>query len=433
MRNNQLIAFICLLCLINLEAFAQPKTDVFLQQLLLRNKDSIVQMVLQHPKIYRYQIIYTQINRDKNNHPIAKNYYLNVDSLLYFNPASTVKLPLAFLSLEKLQTLANKGIDKHTVMRFDSAYPKQKTLYKDSTSANGLPSIAQFIKKAFLVSDNDAYNRMYQFVGQQSINRNLHEKGYKDARITSQFLGYSQDENRHTNPIRFLAADGKLLYNQPMAFNTDSFDFSHINKMGIGYLNSNDSLINEPIDFTTHNNLSLESLQQLLQSVMLPTSVAPQKRFNLSADDYHFLYQYLSQFPSETNYPYYDTAKFYDSYVKFYFRNSSHQLPPNIRVFNKVGWAYGSLTDVSYIVDLKNKIEFMITTTIYVNSDGILNDNKYDYETVGHPFLYQIGQTIYNYELTRKRSHQPNLDAFKIDYDKRIIGDNRVGVKEVDN
>ncbi len=308
MRNNQLIAFICLLCLINLEAFAQPKTDVFLQQLLLRNKDSIVQMVLQHPKIYRYQIIYTQINRDKNNHPIAKNYYLNVDSLLYFNPASTVKLPLAFLSLEKLQTLANKGIDKHTVMRFDSAYPKQKTLYKDSTSANGLPSIAQFIKKAFLVSDNDAYNRMYQFVGQQSINKNLHEKGYKDARITRQFLGYSQDENRHTNPIRFVAADGKLLYNQPMAFNTDSFDFSHINKMGIGYLNSNDSLINEPIDFTTHNNLSLESLQQLLQSVMLPTSVAPQKRFNLSCDDYHFLYQYLSQFPSETNYPYYDTS-----------------------------------------------------------------------------------------------------------------------------
>jgi hypothetical protein len=54
-------------------------------------------------------------------------------------------------------------------MRFDSGYSKQTVLYKDSTAKNGLPSIAQFIRKAFLVSDNDAYNRMYEFIGRKLL------------------------------------------------------------------------------------------------------------------------------------------------------------------------------------------------------------------------------------------------------------------------
>jgi hypothetical protein len=64
-----------------------------------------------------------------------------------------------------------------------------------------------------------------------------------------------------------------------------------------------------------------------------------------------------------------------------------------------VGWAYGFLTDVSYVVDFKNKVEFMLSSTLYVNSDGILNDDKYDYESVGWPFLYELGQMVYKYEL----------------------------------
>src|SRR5690348_8324648 len=78
---------------------AQPKADQLLTHILQSNTDSLFQTVIQHPEIYRYQIIYTQINRNKNNIPSFQNYYLNYDSLQYFNPASTVKMPLAFLSL----------------------------------------------------------------------------------------------------------------------------------------------------------------------------------------------------------------------------------------------------------------------------------------------------------------------------------------------
>jgi hypothetical protein len=90
------------------------------------------------------------------------------------------------LSLEKLNA-KGKDIDKFTPMQYDSGYSRQTVLYKDSTAENGLPSIAQFIRKAFLVSDN-IFTRMYEFVGQQITNRRLHEMGYPDMRITRRFI-----------------------------------------------------------------------------------------------------------------------------------------------------------------------------------------------------------------------------------------------------
>ena len=162
-------------------------------------------------------------------------------------------------------------------------------------------------------------------------------------------------------------------------------------------------------------------------------SVSAKQRFNLTKEDYAFLKQYLSQFPSETNYPKYDTAEYYDSYVKFFFRDSTHKMPPYVRVFNKVGWAYGFLTDISYVADFKNNVEFMLTATVYVNSDEILNDDKYDYDSVSWPFMNKLGQTIYNYELNRDRKYKPNLSDFKINYEHRNPGDTRPAIKDADN
>ncbi len=409
---------------------AQIRTDAFLQKILESGGDSLFHQVLLQKNKYRVQIIYTRINRDSKNKPSFKNFYFNAGDSLYYYPASTVKLPLALLSLEKLNRMHAAGVDKFTTIQYDSSYPGQKTLYKDSTSASGLPSIAQFIRKAFLISDNDAYNRMYEFVGQQEINRNLHDKGYLQMRIVRQFMPMNEEENRHTNQIRFLNSAGKTIFTQQAAYNRDSFDFSRKVMLGKGYINGKDSLVNEPMNFTRHNNIPLEDLQQILQSVLFPISVPEKQRFRLKPDDYEFLYRYLSQYPSETPYPKYDTSIFYDSYVKFFYRQ---QRRPSVRIFNKAGWAYGCLTDVSYVADFKNRIEFMVTATVYANENEILNDDKYEYDKVGFPFLYQLGQIIYQYDLLRERKFLPDLKAFKLTYEHRDPEDVRPSIRDVDN
>lgn len=412
--------------------YGQARTDEFLTKLFSTNQTPIFQEMINHPETYRLQLIYTQINRDKANTPSFTNYYFWVDSTEYFNPASTVKLPLALLSLEKLNALHLSQVTKFTAMQFDSAHSGQTKEWRDNTAPNGYPSVAHLIRKAFLVSENDPYSRMYEFVGQQHINRSLHTKGYLDTRITHRFVRMTPDENRHTNPVRFIRDDGTVLHTQPAAYNADPFDFRRMAQIGKAYY-ARDSLVQKPFDFTTRNKLPLEALQRILQSVLFPASVPQKQRFNLTDDDYRFLYQYLSQSPSETNYPKYDARQYYDSYAKFFFRDSlHHRLPAGVRVFNKVGWAYGFLSDASYVADFKNRVEYMLTAVIYVNRDEVMNDDKYEYESVGHPFLYQLGQTIYQYELTRKRRYVPDLGRFQIPYETRR-NDNRPVVKDVEN
>ena len=414
-------------------AQSQFRTDSLMEKILFSDTSSILQKMILQPDTFRIQIIYTQIDRDASNRPVFTNYYFHVARDFYYYPASTVKLPLALLSLEKLNRMHKNGTDKFTPLQYDSSYSGQQALLRDSTSKSGYPSIAQFIRKAFLISDNDAYNRMYEFVGQETINRRLWAMGYQDSRILRQFMPLNEDENRHTNQIRFFDGQGKITYTQPPAYNRDSFHFVPTARIGAAYLNAHDSLIHAPMDFTRHNRIPLEDLQRILQTVLFPLSVPKTGRFQLGAGDYLFLKKYLSQYPSETPYPKYDTSVFFDSYVKFYFVYGGKRIPDHIRVFNKVGWAYGFLTDVSYIADFKNNIEFILTTTVYTNEDGVLNDNIYEYETMGFPFLYYVGQDFYQYDLHRKRKFRPDLKDFKIIYEHREIHDTRPSIKEVDN
>ena len=61
----------------------------------------------------------------------------------------------------------------------------------------------------------------------------------------------------------------------------------------------------------------------------------------------------------------------------------------------------------------------MLSAVLYVNRDGILNDDKYEYRETGYPFFKEVGEIMYAYDKNRKRKHQADLSDFKIAYDKR--------------
>ncbi len=429
---NNTFLFVSLFFLVKVHQVAAQLPAPF-NTILSTIQDSVTKKVLDNPDTYRYQLVYTKIDRDQRGVPHFTNYTLNADANNYFNPASMVKMPLAFLSLEKLNEMNLPGINKFTTIQFDSNYQRQVAMYADSSAENKKPSIAHFIKRAFLISENDPYNRLYQFMGQGPINQKLQAKGYGSSRITRQFMGFTEDQNRHTNGVRFIDSNGKTLLTLAPQYNKDSFQFGAPVLIGDAHWNSKDEVIHAPYDFTKHNNIALIDMQKMLQSVVFPNSVSKQNRFNFSEEDRLFLLQYLSQYPSETNYPKYDTATFYDSYVKFFFQDSTHRMPNHIRVFNKVGWAYGFLTDVSYVLDTKNNIDYMLSATVYVNSDGVVNDSKYDEATVGFPFLKQIGAAFYAHELIRPRAFKPKLINQVRQYEKRNPKDTRPSILHADN
>ncbi|NNF19140.1 MAG: hypothetical protein HKN61_05140, partial [Flavobacteriaceae bacterium] len=47
-------------------------------------------------------------------------------------------------------------------------------------------------------------------------------------------------------------------------------------------------------------------------------------------------------------------------------------------------------------------IEFLLTATILVNENGIFNDDQYEYEEIGIPFLAALGRGIYEFEQQQK-------------------------------
>src|SRR5690606_39004968 len=169
-----------LLFIFSLMANAQVSNSQWLEILLRTDASPLLLGVLNQPETFRYQLIYTKIDRDRNNLPKFTNYCLNADDENYFYPASMVKMPTSLAALEKINVLKHLGIDKKPPMLTDSRHSSQTAVIDDNTSANGLTSIDPYLKKIFVVSDNDAYNRLYEFCGQQYLNEALWKKGYRN-------------------------------------------------------------------------------------------------------------------------------------------------------------------------------------------------------------------------------------------------------------
>lgn len=367
--------------------------------------------ILENADEHEIQIIYTQIDRDKAGIPTFTDYSWKLDSYRYYYPASTVKMPVAALALERINELQIEYLHSGSPMKSLAARKIQTADFLDADSETGFQSVDHYVKQIFLVSDNNAFNRLYEWLGQEYIYKKLQEKGFQQSRIIHRLSvsGFDTLENQYTNPVSFYKEDGKLLYHKGLVkskaphkplsqkvFNT---------LKGKGYYDSSlDSVLMTPFDFGHKNFISLSDLHGILKSIIFHEYLTSHQRFNISSEDRKRLLKYMGMRPRESEHPSYDST-YNDSYVKFFmFGTDSMQIPASIRIFNKVGWAYGYLTDIAYIVDLENNVEFLLSATIHVNENQIYNDGNYEYNRIGLPFFDLLGSYIYELELEREKT-----------------------------
>lgn len=412
---------LCTLLLISIQVMAQQIDTLFLKQ-LMQGKPELFSGILNHPTKHEVQVVYTQVTRDKNNKPSFKTFSYNFNPQRYFYPASTVKLAAVVFALEKVNELKSKGMSADLVMLTDSSFKGQTKVLKDETAANGKPSIEHYVKKILLTSDNDAFNRLFEFIGRAEINAKLKKYGMNDSRILNRLaIGDGGEAAKNTNPIDFYKGD-KLIYHQDPQYDDKDYPLTLTNLLvGKGYIDSKEQLVNEPYSFANKNVFTVGDQQLLMKRLIMPEAFPAKQRFNLTPADYRLIYTYMSKLPTESDYPKYDPKDFWPTYAKmlYYGREKNAVLDPNIRIFNKYGDSYGYIIDNSYFVDFKNKIEYFLTAVVQSNEDGIYNDGKYEYETVCYPFMKNLGRTIYEYELNRAKKHLPNLDKYKMDYSNK--------------
>ena len=349
---------------------------------------------------HEIQILYSSIQRDSLGKPIFNKFSYNLDKNYYYYPASTVKLPISILAIQKINYLIDKGFEISINTPFVVIDLKKDLMIseKDSNKQNEVFSVANCIKKIFLYSDNDCYNYLFDFLGRDEINYQLEKKGLNNTRIYHKFL--SNSDNLNTSEFLFISK-GDTIYKQNSIksnLNKSNINLKSVLK-GKKFL-LDGKLVNSPFDFSFKNQISITDLNNILKRIIFPENFKKEERFDLHQSDYNFLKYWMSRTSIEdNNSSIKNRNKYWDSYSKFFiYGDKKGEMNDNIRISNKVGMAYGTLTDVAYVRDKINNIEFMLTATILVNDNKTFNDDIYEYESKGIPFLSALGRQVLKLE-----------------------------------
>lgn len=207
---------------------------------------------------YYYQSIY----EDVNNNQIQER-----QDRGFFNPASTVKVAISIMTLEKLNNL-NLG---------------RETEYRKAGSSQWY-SIKDDITKALVISDNSATNRLILFVGFDYLNSRMESLGFNSYEVN------------------------RLMLNQGTLVNSPPFE-----------LRFQDQIIQQPSQKTSRsahcfeyqqtigNCANAQDLAEILITLVQPELSTPEKQFNLREEDRLWLQNVMSKTPKETGFDFENT------------------------------------------------------------------------------------------------------------------------------
>ena len=354
-------------------------------ELIIKKREPQLKPIYKNKENHNLQILYTKVVRDSLGMPSFIQYDYQADNNVYFYPASTMKLPIVALTLQKINELRNTGINitvESKILLLSADQITTETTFKD------------LISKVFLVSDNSASNILINFLGYNYFNQQMKEKGLNTIVLNHKF-----------NPDPYVKTDWKIYTLDRDLISKDEtqeiIEHNNLDNLLQGKFQIlNGEKVATPFNFKTKNKASLRDLDGVMKRIIYPDLFQEQDRINLSDQDYNFLRYWMSRFTFEDiGIEYQKDSQYFDSYNKFFiYGDSTNTIDRKIRIYNKVGVAYGALTDISYIRDYQKNIEFFLSATIYVNQNQIVNDNIYEYDDLGIPFLAELARQVYKLE-----------------------------------
>ncbi|MFO1486925.1 MAG: serine hydrolase [Verrucomicrobiota bacterium] len=361
---------------------------------LLRQHSEKFGRLLADPEKFRVQILVSEVVDGR-----LRRHGYRVDAE-YFYPASSIKLCGAVGALQTLAQLKCPTDLLHAPMKISPLFPGDAAQSQDASNlAGGNLTVAHELRKLALVSDNQAFNRLYDLVGHEALNRQMHDLGLKSVVINHRLSETrSIPDPQATAAITFFPADGPSVHlparTSPLALTNTAKSLL----VGNGYLQG-DQLISTPMDFSRRNGISLVDLQNLLIKLVRPDIDLGTAPLKIEAAHREWLLRAMTEYPRESSNPAYAAERYPDSYSKFLLPGIRRVFPDpapgrRIEVTGKNGQAYGFSIDNSYSVNPQNHRAVFVTAVIYANEDGILNDDKYDYATVAEPFLADLGELI---------------------------------------
>ncbi len=369
---------------------------------VLQSFSNRFERVLVSPESFRAQILIAEVVTNRAGQVVlARNGY-RVDAE-YFYPASSIKLCAAvsaLQSIEELQTQSSAPDLADVPMEISPLFPGDAAQVSDTSNLQGGSiTFAHELRKLALVSDNQAFNRFYDLVGHERLNESMHALGLRSAVINHRLSeSRSIPDMRASASVTFRVPNG-----EPIVVPARSSMLLTTNRgknllVGSAYMEGK-KLVNAPMDFTSRNGISLLDLQNLLVKVARPDIELGTPPLKLSSLHRGRLLQAMTEYPSESPNPIYPAKNYPDDYCKFLLPGIRRVFPSivdgeRVNITAKIGRAYGFTIENSYVQNPKNGRSVFVTAVLYTNADGVLNDDKYEYDTIADPFFADLGELV---------------------------------------
>jgi len=353
-------------------------------------KNDFLKEIIKEKEDYEIQILLTKIDQ-YNSKVDFQEYKYQLDDNKYFYPASTIKLPIVVLTLKKINELRSKGSEITLKSKITLNY---KDDYSELVIRDSITSFQNLIADVFLVSDNSASNILIDFIGYNYFNHEMENAGFDKTYLNHKF-----------NPDPYVNSTWQIsdLDNNIISSINDNQKIIKADEKTNGLEKGErryfkGEILDESLNFSEKNRSSITDMHNLIKYIFYPEIFDSINTFNLNVEDYDFLRYWMSRFTYEDiGEKFIGDENFFETYNKFFIHGDEQSVSnEQIRVYNKIGQAYGTSIDNGLIKNYQDNVEFILTATIYTNKNKVINDNLYEYDDLAVPFLAKLSRAIYN-------------------------------------
>ncbi len=321
----------------------------------------------------------------------------------YFYPASSIKTAAAVAALEFLNELnAERGLalGLDTELVYAPLFEDEQLEDEDASNLDGgRITVGHEIRKLSIVSDNRAYNRLFELVGQERLDASLLRAGLPSFHLVHRLSeARTPAENRQLPSIALRDPATETVFTLP-ARSTKPLPppADHPSLLcGRAWIGGDDVRHEEPFRFHDKNRVDLLELQDFLVELVRPEIDTGRRGFpGLTVDQRAFLLDAMACLPRDSANPAYDPEKYPDDYVKFLLPGLARVVPAeSLRIWNKVGLAYGFTIENAYVEDARTGRGFFVAVALYTNPNETLNDGVYGYDDTAFPFHAAVGEVL---------------------------------------
>lgn len=350
---------------------------------ILKGKDKLVDLVLDHQEKYHLQINFTRI--DNSNKKITlHDYSINKDKY-YFHPASLIKLPLAITSLELISKFEEEyGIDLNSYLQSETCSCDYNTDKYVNNKSN--PTLDILFREMLIMSNNDAYNFFFNLSGPTYFNNRMKEVFAANIILRNRFYaGCTQLDAKVHGGLYFQKNNATYKYKIGCIKDT----VGKINQTI--YLNNTHSI--------SSNVVSLYSIHKLMIELFYPKSFNPNFTLLMSNKHLEFLKNTLSSYPNSI--PAYKNIP--NHYHKYLMPTSLLNNTNKVKIYSKNGNAGGYISDVMFLDDEEHHVKYFLSVSILDYKQKSYYKRKVVYTSPGVDVFRKISKILYDFSI--KENH----------------------------